>query len=437
MSPKTALATIASVALAAFMTLAVASAAAASPGTMRVVDFGAPSLGATVTVKLPGGGSFTDDPGRNLVRITPSGGASADVYAFCVDPTAIINGNTDYPVDLQTPADTPALDTPAYREAAWLMGAADDLIAASPNPSLEAAAVQVAVWQITGGVANVPAVTSRSDLNARVVALRALAAGRRPVTELAVQASAATVTTGTPVTLTVTGTPGAVTDLSVTAGAATLSAPQVTLGSDGSATLTVTPTAAGDVAVRASAQGGALMRAAHLSGRATPQDMAVVTPVTVAATATLAATAPAVVTPGTPPAVQSVPAALGLTKTAPASIRRGRSIHYRLVVRNTSGVAARDVVVRDPVPGGAYVGTLPSRARLVGGAVVWRLGTLAPGAKVTVTLTLRTRATAVGSVVNAAAASASNAATVHAKVTTALTLPTKVKPARVQPAVTG
>ena len=299
--------------------------------------------------------------------------------------------------------------------------------------------MQVAVWQLTGGAADVPAVTNRTDVNARVSALRALAAGRQPVTALAMSAAGGAATVGSPATLTLSGTPGAVVDLAVTAGSATLSSAQVTLDAAGAAQVTVTPTAAGEVAVHASAQGGALQRAARLAGRSAPQEMAVVTPVELAATAALSATAPVVTPPAVAPAVTvaAIPAKLRLVKTAPVQVRRGATIAYRLTVTNRSAVAARNVVVRDPVPAGAYVGTLPSRARLRGAAVVWRLGTLAPGARVTVTLRLRTRVTSVGDVVNVASAAAANAATVHARARTHLVLPTRVRPARVQPAVTG
>ena len=143
MSPTRSLTTIASLVLAAFLIRA-AGAAAASPGTMRAIDLSSPSLTA-VTVASPGGGAFTGEPGRALIRITPAGGSAAVVSGWCVDPDHVISPNTDYPVDLQTPADTPALDTARYREAGWLIGAADGLIAVAPNPSLEAAAVQVAV----------------------------------------------------------------------------------------------------------------------------------------------------------------------------------------------------------------------------------------------------------------------------------------------------
>lgn len=431
MSPKrplTALTTLAALVLMAFLALGAAGAAAAAPGTLNALNLSSPAL-TSVEVYTPGGGSYTADPGRALVRITPTGGTAALFSGWCVDPDHFMSENTDYPVDLQTPADTPALDTPSYREAAWLMGAADGMIAAAPDQSFEAAAVQVAVWQLTGGAADVYAVTDNPTLNARVSALRALAAGRRPVTALAMSASGGT-TVGTPATLTLTGTPGAVVDLTVTAGAATLSSAQVTLDAAGAAQVTATPTAAGDVAVRATAQGGALQRAARLVGQQTPQEIAVMTATTLTATATLSATTP-------PTVVTAIPAKLRLVKTAPGQVRRGATISYWLTVTNTGTVAARRVVVRDPIPVGAYVKTLPSRARLSGGAVVWHLGTIKPGGKVTVALTLRTRVTAVGDIVNVATATAANAAKVSARARTRLVLPTRVKPARVQPAVTG
>ena len=432
------------VAIATLLALALGVAtAAAAPGTIRALDLSTPSLGRQVSIATPGGGAFSAEPGRALVRVTPVSGPSAQVLAWCVDPASPISEGIDYPVDLQTPADTPALSGAAFSQAGWLISASDGLIAAAPNPGLEAAAIQVAVWQITGGAADVAAVTGNTTLNARVAQLRALAAGRTLVTALAISGPAAPVAVGAPVALTITATPGAVVDLAVTAGTATLSSARVVVDSSGTAQVTVTPSAPGPVTIGASAEGGTLHRAARIAGRTSPQGMAFVTPVTLSASATLTAVAPAVTPPTTPPAITApvtvarVPAVLGLTKAAPAKVQRGRIIAYRLTVTNTGTVAARDVVVRDPVPAGAYVGILPSRARLRGAAVVWRLGTLAPGAHVTVGLTLRTSITSVGDVVNVANATAANAATVHARARTQLLLPARVKPARVQPAVTG
>ena len=431
-------------ALAALLALtigAAGAAAAATPGTLRALDLTSPSLGGLVTVSHAGGGTFRAEPGRALLRITPTGEAAAQALAWCVDPDAVIAEDVDYPVEIQSPADTPALAGPGFPQAGWLIASSSQLIADAPDPGLEAAAIQVTVWQLTGSVADIPAVTSSAAINARVAQLRALSAGKALVSAISLTAPAAPVTVGTPVTVTVAGTPGAVVDLVVSSGAGTLSAAQVVVPASGSTAVTLTPTAPGPVAVGASAQGGALHRAAHLAGRTRPQDMAYVTPLTLSASATVTATAaplaPLVTPPAVVPVTRAPSATLGITKTAPAKVTRGRTIAYRLVVTNTSAVTARAVVLRDPVPVGTFVTRLPDRARLRSGSVVWNLGTLAPGARVVVHLRLRTSPTAQGDVLNVAAASASNAATVRARATTGVLLPGAVKPARVQPSVTG
>lgn len=428
------------IAIAALLALAIGAAAAtAAPGSIRALDLSAPSLGSWVQIAAPGGGTFSADPGRAVMRVTPAGGPATQVLAWCVDPDHSIAEGIDYPVDLQTPADTPALADPGYAQAGWLIASSDGLIAAAAAPGLEAAAIQVAVWQLTGKAVDTAAVTDNATLNTRVAQIRALAAGRTLVTALALSAPAAPVAPGTPVSVTVTGTPGAVVDLAVTSGAATLSAPQVVLDSSGAAQVTLTPTAAGSVAIAASAQGGTLNRAAHLAGWTAPQDMAFVTPVTLTAAATVAAVAPPVTPPTVvaPVTVTQVPVArLGLAKRAPARVRRGRVISYRLTVTNTSATVARDVVVRDPIPVGTSVTRLPARARMRTGAVVWRIGTLAPGASVTVRLSLRTNPVAQGDILNVATASAANAAPVRARATTRVLLPRRVAPAVVVP-VTG
>ena len=81
---------------------------------------------------------------------------------------------------------------------------------------------------------------------------------------------------------------------------------------------------------------------------------------------------------------------------------------------NVSATVARAVVVRDPVPAGTYLTRLPDRARLRAGAVEWRLGDLAPGARVKLRLRLRTDRAARGTVLNRATAVAANAARVRA-----------------------
>lgn len=418
-----------------------ATAAAAAPGSLRVVDR-SPTLGERIQIVTPDGGWFTEDPGRQVVRITPSTGAPFDTVAWCVDTTRRIVAGVDFPVDLQSAGDVPELGDARHSEAAWLMTRADDLIGVASNPGLEAASIQIAIWQLTGQAKDARSVTAIESINQRVAQLRAFARGRTVATTIALSGPSAPLTPGATATLTVSGSPDAVVDLAVASGAATLSASQVTLDGNGLAQVAVTAGAAGDVRITASAGAGILWRAAHRGDANYPQDMAYVVPTTVGAEVsfTVAAVPAQPVTPvGVAPALAGRPApvraALRVSKTAPARITAGRLIGYTLTVTNVSRRVARSVVLRDRIPAGTLLGSLPARARLDRGSVVWRLGTLKPGARVTVKLWLRTAPTASRTVRNVAVASASNAATVRARART-LVRPVRVAPV-VQPAVTG
>lgn len=432
--------------LAALLVLLVtASGAIAAPGTLRMLQV-SPSLGHRVAVTAPGGGTFSVNPGRSQIRVTPQGGDPLLTYAWCVMPRVGITSGVDYAVDLQTPADTPALAAPAQQQAAWLMSRADGLLASAADPGREAAAIQVAVWQLTGQAADIPAVTADTALNARVAALRAMAAGRTAgiAPTLAVAAPAVA---GAPVELTVTGSPGAVVTLSATGAAP--SATEVTLAADGTARVTLTPAAAGEARVVATTSGWVLWRAVHPSSRPA-QDLSWVVPSTLTSELTVpVATAPPVtpevpvapvvpVTPAptpTPPSVVPTgrPAALHLVKTAPRAVLTGLPVRYTLTITNVTGRTAEDVVVRDVLPRGTYLRATPAGATLVKGVVVWRLGDLAPKATVVRRITLWTLP-ATGPVLrNAATAVASNAALVRARaVTRVLPLPPGA-----QPSVTG
>ena len=411
--------------------LLAATDAAAAPGTLRVVDSG-PSYGRAIAIAAPGGGTFTADPGQREVLLTSSDGTRLQSEAWCVDGTRAIRDGVDYAVDVQRPADTPALTAPGMQAAAWLMGRADDLVAAAVNPGREAAAIQVALWRLTGQAADTLAVTPDTALNARADALRREAQGKAPATTLSLAAPAGAVAPGTPAALTVSATPAAVVDLAVASGAGGLASTRVEIGPAGSAVVDLTPSGPGTVVVDATARGGALIRAAHLPGAASPQDMALVLPSPLAARASVLAATPSVAP--SPPAVVPVttarrPARLRIRKTGPARVRIARTIPYTLTVTNRSAVTAQNVVVRDPVPLGASVGRQPERARLDGGAVVWRLGDLAPGRQVVVHLRLRADVPSAGRVVNVASASASNAATVRARAVTRVVAPRRVGPA--------
>ena len=138
---------------------------AATPA--EIVLLGTDPQYSQVTVNLPGGGQVgPTGPGQFQLQVTPAGGTPTVHQAFCIDSLNPIGPGTAYQVVLQTAADAPELANPAHAEAGWLMQEADRLIAASPNPSLEAGAIQTAVWVILGQ-ADPTTPTSDATLNAR------------------------------------------------------------------------------------------------------------------------------------------------------------------------------------------------------------------------------------------------------------------------------
>lgn len=111
------------------------------------------------------------------------------------------------------------------------------------------------------------------------------------------------------------------------------------------------------------------------------------------------AVAPPVVTPG--PGVEGVVSAcprpvLGVELTS-GSARAGGPAATIATLRNRSrAVTARDVVLRYTAPRGTSFGRLPSTARLEGGVLVVRLGSLAPGRVRDVRIALQVGREAVG-----------------------------------------
>lgn len=72
---------------------------------------------------------------------------------------------------------------------------------------------------------------------------------------------------------------------------------------------------------------------------------------------------------------------LSIEKISPPSATLGEKMIYEIRVSNPSSVAARQVVLNDDVPEGVDLdGTIP-RAELSGRRLIWRLGTLEPGAE--------------------------------------------------------
>ena len=111
---------------------------------------------------------------------------------------------------------------------------------------------------------------------------------------------------------------------------------------------------------------------------------------------------------------------LSLTKGGPSSAIAGQVITYRLRVRNSSSVPVTSVVLRDVLPSGMTLVSRPAGTTIKNGAVVWQLGTLAPGQRRAISLKVRINRTIKGRRCNSANASAANAATVTARACSAI-----------------
>jgi uncharacterized repeat protein (TIGR01451 family) len=81
--------------------------------------------------------------------------------------------------------------------------------------------------------------------------------------------------------------------------------------------------------------------------------------------------------------------ALAITKAAPDRRFIGRDITYEITVRNTGDGEARDCMLEDMIPAGATFVSASDGGRSDGSRVTWNLGTLAPEANRTVTLTIK------------------------------------------------
>jgi uncharacterized repeat protein (TIGR01451 family) len=125
---------------------------------------------------------------------------------------------------------------------------------------------------------------------------------------------------------------------------------------------------------------------------------------------------PSLAPPGSPatPAAPAPPPStvIEVVKTAPRVARVGQKVPFELAVSNTGSVAAQDVMVADVPPAALTLAGLQSGgppARLVRGNAVWRLGTLAPGARRTIRGTVAIRAGTPGLKRNLVLATAVNA----------------------------
>jgi uncharacterized repeat protein (TIGR01451 family) len=95
---------------------------------------------------------------------------------------------------------------------------------------------------------------------------------------------------------------------------------------------------------------------------------------------------------------------LVLTKTAPKMRYVGRSVKYTISVTNSGDAAAKNTVLVDTLPATAQFVSASAGGQQAGGKITWQLGTLAPKATKSVTVTLK--AVALGELRNYATATA-------------------------------
>lgn len=96
---------------------------------------------------------------------------------------------------------------------------------------------------------------------------------------------------------------------------------------------------------------------------------------------------------------------LTITKKGNERVVIGRPVNFTITVANTGDAAAADTIIKDPIPASATFVSATEGGKVDGNAVMWNVGTLAPGASKTVNVSLSVAATA----------NISNTATVSAK----------------------
>ena len=401
------------------------SALASERVTFRLLG-SSPIYANAVNVHTAAGGTVHVRPARYHYRVT--GGSPAvttEAAGNCVDLSHYIVTGRDYEVDLQSAADAPELGSPSHLAAGWLLSKADELIAAAADPGLEAGAIQVAVWQLSGQARDLDAPSSDPALNARVAELRAMSAGRSVPSALALSVAGADTCLDTGAAVTVTGTPGAVVDLSVPAtpgGAptATVSPAQVTLDANGVAGATMRSSAAGAVTVTATTSAPTLLRATKLPGATAPQDQLLLRPGTLSAEATHAFIdcslylfgpgAPGAAAPlaPSPPAPAPPTPPLVISLETPGLAAPGGQALYTLRVTNNSARTARGVRVAQRLERGVSAlrarGPRGTSARADGRSARWTIAALKPGRSATLTLRARVGRSLAGGVAHTSAA---------------------------------
>jgi uncharacterized repeat protein (TIGR01451 family) len=238
-----------------------------------------------------------------------------------------------------------------------------------------------------------------------------MAAGREVPAQLAVEILGNDTCVDTAAPVTVTGTPGAEVDLSVTGGG-TIQPSEVTLDAAGVATAHVRADgAATTLSVHAETDAPTLLRATKLPGQTAPQDQLLLRPGVLGADDsqafvdcdihTFAPDVPGLTSPIDPPAPAPAPApspappvqALDLDLRTPTLAAPGGVAVYRLTVRNDGTRTAHDLAVAQRLDAGLAPirakGPKGSRSTLGRNAARWTLAALKPGARATLTLKVR------------------------------------------------
>lgn len=430
---------------AAGVVLAIAAAGtaqAAEPATITLLG-ASPSYGSLVEVTKANGTKAKVRPSRYNYTIASAAnstlGVPTSASGFCVDTAHYIVSGRAYPVNLMTAADDPAMGTTSYREAGWLVAQSATMIPLAADAPLEAAAFQIAIWQLTGQITgDVP--TSDARINTRAAELRALAMGKQLPTTLDVSLPSTPGCIDGSSTVTVTGTPGEIVNLAASPASATVTPAQVTIDETGTATAVLANPAGGQTSVEATASAPLAIRATKPVGLLNPQDQLLVAPRVLKDEATqtfescggvflmpepsqagptldptpaapVAAPAPAApveaapAAPLTPvPATEalSVPeaAAAPMAVAAPAAAMPGGEATYRIRVTNRTGKDARAVTVRQRLQTGlaglSATGTASARASVSGTAITWTIPRLKAGQGVTLTATVSVDAALAG-----------------------------------------
>ena len=107
---------------------------------------------------------------------------------------------------------------------------------------------------------------------------------------------------------------------------------------------------------------------------------------------------------------------LEISKSGKDMIYQGRPVEYSIEVRNTGDAPARNLQVVDTIPAGSSFMSASSGGQFANGEVVWNLGTLAPTASKSLSVTVR--AEAQGDITNRVTASAVCADAVSATAST-------------------